>query len=1546
MKKIKLLGVLFLFLFVGISTTYAADFSDLNNNGIEDESEVEVIVNSNKTLPAGNYLFGNLILINNAILYVNGDPLSSKEFKGVKITATNLTINPGSSINADAQGFAGDGPGSLSGGYPSYGGIGWNGTPTSTYGSASKPTDLGSGQGQYYRGGGVLHLVIVDALTNNGKISANGDNNYGSGGSVYVTANKMFGTGTFSAHGGYSAGGGRIALYYQQNSFTGTTDIAGGSVLVGTPYGWGVYANAGSGTIGLFDTQNNDLTINSDWHFKKSESPFVFNKITVESKDDLVSTVTMDEDVIITANELILNSKNSNTGVNLFLSNNVVITIPTITVNKNSMLVFSGSEKITSNDIFLNSYGALTIVPEKTLSLTIPNLTVSPNASFNANKKGFVDNGPGSLYGEYPSYGGAGWNRAISSTYGSSTQPVDLGSGTAPGYRGGGALRLVITDTLINNGSISANGDYLGSGGSVYVTANKMFGTGTFSAHGGYGAGGGRIALYYQQNSFTGVTNVAGGPVDVPTPYGWSNTAYANSGTVVFGQSQPTNIPPTLTPLSDLDFSDGINPNKGVANKDLLTFKTIYTDQENVAPTKMDVVIRNTVDFDTDFYKEQLTFLGDNAEIVNGHTTPISDGKSILASLKRENVYQATTTVVINVSSFNIGDVYADVLFEALDSSYVVIGKKEETFSFGMNDKMVRSVEMTATSTEPISFLRVAAIDTNDTYLWVNKFELGEKLPMKVDIEDASTTLKNGKFDDGEQYTASSKFPKGKYSFNFETADSSLSTSTESHGFTTGYSNVAFLPGLEASRLYQDYECTLPGSPWIISTCTKRLWEPHNPFDNTLLFMNPDGTSIQGGIYTKDVIDNAYVWIKGNVYWSLLEQLYNMKRDGDIAEWKTFPYDWRYDVRDVVKNPITLSGGNSYSMVERLKELADSSDTGKVTIIAHSNGGLIAKTLTNELGAATSSALIEQIILVASPQAGTPSAAGAILHGFQQGLPTDWAPLILTKTTARTLATNMPSAYGLLPSLEYSKYVSDPVITFATASNFSAIATTTIISSWIIKYGGEIHSGNDLENFMTDTLREDLLVKEELGQPTNANWTLYEKANTLHTTIDKWIPPAGVQLTEIAGWGEETLRTIKYYEGVENRCIKWNIDDICLQKKKFPILEYKMDMTIDGDGTVVVPSALWTATSTGVGKYWVDLNKYNIPFIRIRKHADIFEVPELRTFIQNLIVRNGFIPEKYIKTEAPPTNEVEKKLTFTLHSPLTLNLYDDLGNHTGISTTTNEVEENITGSRYMTFGEVQYISVPASSNVHLKMNGYAEGSFTLDVEQKQGDTVIEQTTFAGIPSATTTVATMDISANSSIASSSPLLVDENGDGKTDITLEPKLGEVVLPDLIPPEISVSFSTSTQDVSIIGTDNEGIQTTKTTATSTTITDKGGNTLIVPFIKYKEKQTKLKVTFNTLIYNGIATKIPQTTLEYDWEIRKDGTLKSLSQDIQIKKTRDISAEYESKKNETKIEDRYKVKERKDDEEDERDTTKITKKGMVLLKFSTDKGGIKINY
>ena len=603
---------------------------------------------------------------------------------------------------------------------------------------------------------------------------------------------------------------------------------------------------------------------------------------------------------------------------------------------------------------------------------------------------------------------------------------------------------------------------------------------------------------------------------------------------------------------------------------------------------------------------------------------------------------------------------------------------------------------------------------------------------------------------DNGAYSLVQTFPKGHYGYHFEANGGTLRFPASGElSFTAGYSNVAFLPGLEASRLYR-----LDGT---------RLWEPEILHDNSHLYMNSDGTSILSGIYAGDIIDNAYAPVKGNIYQSFMGKMNDLKTDGTIHNWQSFPYDWRYSVVDTVDD----------AMVQKYRALAETSDTGKVTIIAHSNGGLVAKELTIKLGD-DASKLTDQMIFVASPQSGTPSAVGAILHGFQQGLPFDnWLNNIITPSEARTLANNMPSAYGLLPSANYFTYTDDPVIKFG---------DFPLLADWRAKYGTTIRSEERLRNFMTDQNREALAVNDDLKNPWKGNTALFDNAALLHNTLDAWAPPTGVELTEIAGWGEETLKTIEYYQGSKTGCKTVATLEACHTD---PALEFRPVMTIDGDGTVVTSSALWTS---GARKYWVDLRKYNKEHVISaplgRHHSDIFEVPELLTFVRGIVTRNSSSAVQYVSTLAPQGNENDVRLRFTLHSPLTIDFYDNLGNHTGVSTTTNQTEENIPGSRYMTFGEVKYVSIPSTANVRLFLDGYEEGSFTLEVETVSGDTVLSSSSFAGIPSNENTTATMNISAGGEISNLSPLLVDENGDGILEFTLSPKAGETVLPDLSP------------------------------------------------------------------------------------------------------------------------------------------------------------------
>ena len=142
-----------------------------------------------------------------------------------------------------------------------------------------------------------------------------------------------------------------------------------------------------------------------------------------------------------------------------------------------------------------------------------------------------------------------------------------------------------------------------------------------------------------------------------------------------------------------------------------------------------------------------------------------------------------------------------------------------------------------------------------------------------------------------------------------------------------------------------------------------------------------------------------------------------------------------------------------------------------------------------------------------------------------------------------------------------------------------------------------------------------------------------------------------MQLTEIAGWGEKTLKTIEYYQGIKALCTTPGDLHTCTD---VPALSYTVKEVMDGDGTVVVPSALWTPVATGVKKYWVDLLSYGKsgfgPTFN-RKHADILEVSELRAFIENIIIKNSATLPKFISNSTPTNPIPDTRLKFTLHSP-------------------------------------------------------------------------------------------------------------------------------------------------------------------------------------------------------------------------------------------------------------------------------------------------------
>lgn len=588
---------------------------------------------------------------------------------------------------------------------------------------------------------------------------------------------------------------------------------------------------------------------------------------------------------------------------------------------------------------------------------------------------------------------------------------------------------------------------------------------------------------------------------------------------------------------------------------------------------------------------------------------------------------------------------------------------------------------------------------------------------------------------------------------------------------TDCFSNVLFFPGLMGSKLYEKESggsvyCG-PGVTGDECFSDDELWFSTNDSSQARLSLDVAGKSIFD-IFTKN--DTQKLDSDGNetgileeifglnTYKSFLSDLKNWKQDGTIKDYAFIPYDWRFSLEDIITNGAIASDGNlSYKnsqnfsesfILKKLEDLQKTSKSGKVTIIAHSNGGLVTKALVQKLKD-TGNPLydkIDKIIFVAVPQLGTPESFINLLHGSDTGP----AGFIMTNERSRQLVENMPTVYNLLPSADYFSmnqvpFAPEKLITFENKPLFDP---------QISKYGLDISDEAELKDYI---LGGDGRVKptfDDTDHPNIGNSALYDQAQNVHQMLDAWQPSPDTKVIQVAGWGVETL------SGFDYKVYK----DFLGNEK----ISYKPNLVVDGDQTVVVPSALWMSTlAPNVERWWVDLNKYNENNIPDRVHRDILEVPSLRNFINSEIKNSTFSDSENIVVNNTSTLISDgSRLHFTLHSPLTLGITDGEGRYTGMDPVTKEIKEEIPNVYYRHIGEVQFLSVPFGTPYTLKLQGYAEGSFSLDVDKQTGDTVTDSFLFEGIHSFISTLATMDIGTSFNV-SDSKLKVDENGDGSID-----------------------------------------------------------------------------------------------------------------------------------------------------------------------------------
>ncbi len=383
-------------------------------------------------------------------------------------------------------------------------------------------------------------------------------------------------------------------------------------------------------------------------------------------------------------------------------------------------------------------------------------------------------------------------------------------------------------------------------------------------------------------------------------------------------------------------------------------------------------------------------------------------------------------------------------------------------------------------------------------------------------------------------------------------------------------SNILFLPGVMGSRLY---------------TTENQLWEPNRNADIKKLYLDEFGKSINN-IFTKDIIVKTNIvgglpYVDKDIYKDFDNYLQKIKKQKIITDYNEMPYDWRMSADYILNEGVKFKDKN-INLVQVVKDLQKTSKTKKITIITHSNGGLVAKQLILELQKSGLENLIDKVIFVAMPEYGTAQAITALMFGHQQSIA---GGLIMRSSIARELGKNMPTAYTLLPSEKYYTY-----------------------------------------NIHADKLLQETVIRNY----SRINQSLLDKSKALHQQLDNIVYPKDVALYQILGTGVSTLSDIK-------------IDDKNLYKL-IPLYEKNGDGVVQDLHSSRQGTVLYVDLNNTIYKHANIMNNQKIiGYINNIVNPPRIDIPEIGLDYNKIIKNNNY---KLLRiTPSNPNNKLSQYLT-------------------------------------------------------------------------------------------------------------------------------------------------------------------------------------------------------------------------------------------------------------------------------------------------------------
>lgn len=256
----------------------------------------------------------------------------------------------------------------------------------------------------------------------------------------------------------------------------------------------------------------------------------------------------------------------------------------------------------------------------------------------------------------------------------------------------------------------------------------------------------------------------------------------------------------------------------------------------------------------------------------------------------------------------------------------------------------------------------------------------------------------DGDYRNGEIFgfsAATGTFPKGDYAFHFEASDGNSAVRLPAAGelnFTVKNEPVILIPGILGTEMKRGSETLWIDALRIITNIGDEFMDPlmldggGQPVDNLVSIGDVLRTALGGGFnYFKGLIDE-------------LERA-QYQENTDLF---VFPYDWRLD------NRLT-----AIQLKQKIDQILAATGAGRVNLVAHSMGGLVAK----QYIADNPQSKINKLIFIGTPHLGAVSAAKTLLFGDNLGM--QFVLSFLNEREIKKIARNMASIYQLLPSEAY-----------------------------------------------------------------------------------------------------------------------------------------------------------------------------------------------------------------------------------------------------------------------------------------------------------------------------------------------------------------------------------------------------------------------------------------------------------------------------------------------------------------------------------------------